>query len=137
MLAVGPLVPVSWRGPLGSGGSPPATPCRGGQVHQPAAERRLWTFHNLRRALLDASLTGTWTYGASRRGRKSRGGEAFDVKVPMIITEERHAALLVTLGATRERPLALLDEALPIATEIGMAAVRDRAERLRADLGRD
>ncbi len=60
-----------------------------------------WTYHNLRRTLLDACLSGEWTYSRPRgRKKKPKGIPPLPVAVPAIMSRERHEQLLAVLRST-------------------------------------
>jgi len=52
-----------------------------------------WTYHNLRRVLVDAQLSGKWSYGRPYGWGRSRSRGEFTVDIPPIVTEGQHAAL--------------------------------------------
>jgi DNA invertase Pin-like site-specific DNA recombinase len=56
-----------------------------------------WTHVNLRRLLLDARISGLWTYTDSREGD-------FPIEIPALITSERHAQLREVLAMTTTGP---------------------------------
>lgn len=58
-----------------------------------------WTHQNLRRTLLESSLSGTWTWSRQRGNRKPKQ-QSITLSIPAIISEERHAELKRTLAKT-------------------------------------
>ncbi len=52
-----------------------------------------WSYHLLRRVLVDAQLSGRWSYGRPYGWGRSRSEGEFTVDIPKIVTPEEHAAL--------------------------------------------
>lgn len=63
-----------------------------------------WNHANLRRTLLDASLSGEWVYARPRHGKQSRYSAPITVPIPPLIARERHQALRAALAATSTGP---------------------------------
>jgi DNA invertase Pin-like site-specific DNA recombinase len=59
-----------------------------------------WTYHNLRRTLLDAPLSGEWVYARPRAHKQAKSSPPLPLSIPEVISTNRHEVLRTVLKAT-------------------------------------